>query len=192
MKRQFVLKAAAALIGIWTCVWLATRAADASMPSARRLLAFLEKNPLVTDSREEALRRVATEYNKLGFVDRRALRAAEAKGVFTRFVGALTPEEKARFVDLVMPAGFDQLLDGFSRLPERDRLKTLERSKRELLDHLPDSPASLLIEQADAQLLNKIASDGFGEFYRQLPPEAKLEMLPFIEQIQNNLRKLND
>ncbi|MGI8601792.1 MAG: hypothetical protein ACR2OZ_02200 [Verrucomicrobiales bacterium] len=192
MKRKFMMQAIAALAVIWSLVWIVSQAADAAMPSTRKVLDYLRGRPLGGEARSAVIARVASDYNKLSFVDKRALRAREAGGLFEGFLSELGPEEKEWFVQRVMPPQFQQLLEGFSKLPEADRVKVLQRSKRELIEELPDSPARVLLEQADSQMLNLLAKEGLGVLYKRLPPEAKLQLLPFVEQMQNNMRRLND
>jgi hypothetical protein len=193
MKRKFVIEGLVALAVVWLLVWLISRTADAAIPSARKFLAWLETEPLeASPSREAVVTRAAREYAQLTFVDKRSLRTPQAKGKFTGFLASLTPAEKTQFVELVMPGGFEQLLDGFSRLSERDRTRMLERSRRELIENLPDSPARTILEQVDPKSLQHLAKDGLGTFYRALPPDARIEILPFVEQMQNNLRQLDD
>lgn len=191
MKRKFVLQAAVALFCLWTAVWGVGRLADAAQPSASRLLAYLRTEPLERGERSRAIEHVAREYNRLNFVEKRTLRSPAAEGVFDDFISSLSREEKTYLVDLIMPAEFERLLDGFSRLSERDRLKMIERSRREISEHLPDSPTRAMIDQAGPQMLANLAN-GLGDVYRGLPPDAKLQMLPFIEQVQNNARRLRD
>jgi hypothetical protein len=192
VKRRTVLQALAALGVVWTAVWILTQLSAAAIPSAQRLLGYLGTQPLASGGREAVLARVAQDYNELPFLEKRALRAPEANGSFNAFLEQLTPAEKASFVERVLPQGFRDLLAGFAKMPERDRQKTIERSRREILEHLGDSPARALLENADPALLKQIANGGLGPMFDALPPDAKLQMLPMIEQMQNNLRQLRD
>jgi hypothetical protein len=47
-----------------------------------------------------------------------------------------------------------------------------------------------MLEKVDPKAVQQLAKDGLGPFYRALPPDLKLEILPFVEQMQNNLRDL--
>jgi hypothetical protein len=75
---------------------------------------------------------------------------------------------------------------------QRDRQRNLERSRRELLENIGDSPAKLMIEAAGPALIKQIAEKGLGPFFDSLPPDMKLQMLPMIEQMQNNAQQLKD
>jgi hypothetical protein len=192
VKRRTALQALASFAVVWTAVWIVTRLSAAAIPSADRLLEYLESQPLTEENREAVVGRLVHDYNALPFLEKRALRAPKANGAFNVFLEQLTPAEKVRFVEMVLPGGFRDLLAGFAKLPERDRQKAVERSRREILDHLGDSPARSLLENADPALLSQIANGGLGPMFDALPPEAKLQMLPVIEQLQNNLRQLRD
>jgi len=165
---------------------------DASIPSASKIQNYLASNPLEKGPRPEVLERVAADYVRLPFVQKRELRAPEAGGAFEAFLAQLSGEEKSRFVELALPRGFRELLEGFGKMDQRDRQRNLERSRRELLENLGDSPAKLMIEAAGPALIKQIAEKGLGPFFDSLPAEARLQMLPMIEQMQNNARQLKD
>jgi hypothetical protein len=192
VKRRTALQAVAALAAVWSGVWIVTKLAAAAVPSADRLLAFLGTDPLAGGDRAAVVERIARDYAELPFLEKRALRAPEAGDVFHRFLGQLTPAETAAFVELAMPAGFREMIDGFARLPERDRRRTLDRSRGEVLRHLGDSPARAMLEDVDPALFQRLAAGGLGPMFDALPPAAKLQMLPMIEQVQHNLRQLRD
>ena len=192
MKRRFVLQAALALALVWSAVAATTAAMNARIPTAEKLLARLAEKPLDRGSRTEAVERVAAEYVRLPFLEKRELRSPEAGGRFEGFLAQLSGEEKSLFVERALPRGFRELLDGFGKMDQRERQRNLERSRRELLENLGDSPAKLMIEAAGPALLKQIAEKGLGPFFDSLPPDMKLQMLPMIEQMQNNAQQLKD
>jgi len=192
MKRRFYIQAAVALAVVWSAVAAVSALMDASIPTAAKLLAYIEETPLADHPREVVIERVIDGYVRLPFMEKRILRAPEANGRFEAFLSELSPQEKAQFVNGALPGGFRDLLDGFGKMDERDRRRNLERSRRELLENIGDSPARLIIEAAGPALISQIAETGLGPFWDGLPAEAKLQMLPMIEQMQNNARQLRD
>lgn len=192
MKRRFALQAALALALVWSAVAATTAAMNARIPTAEKLLVRVADEPLSEGTRREVVERVAAEYVRLPFLEKRALRAPEAGGRFEKFLARLSGEEKSLFVERALPRGFRELLDGFGKMDERDRQRNLERSRRELLENLGDSPAKMMIEAAGPALLQQIAEKGLGPFFDALPPDVKLQMLPMIEQMQNNAQQLKD
>jgi hypothetical protein len=192
MKRRFAMQAALALALVWSAVAATTAVMNSRIPTAEKLLARLADQPLAKGSRVEAVEEVAAEYVRLPFLEKRALRAPESGGRFENFLAELSGEEKSLFVDRALPRGFRELLDGFGKMDQRERQRNLERSRRELLENLGDSPAKLMIEAAGPALLKQIAEKGLGPFFDSLPPDMKLQMLPMIEQMQNNAQQLKD
>lgn len=192
MKRRFFLQAALALAVVWSAVAATSLFINASIPTAEKLLGYLATDPLETSPRPAVVDAVAADYVRLPFLQKRELRAVEAGGRFDSFLSQLTGEEKSRFVELALPRGFRDLLDGFAKMDSGERKKNLERSRRELLENLGDSPAKLMIEAAGPGLIKQIAETGLGPFFDSLPPDAKLQLLPMIEQMQNNARQLKD
>jgi hypothetical protein len=192
MKRRFVMQAALALVLVWSAVAATTAVMNSRIPTAEKLLAHLADQPLARGSRVQAVEDVAAEYVRLPFLEKRELRAPEAGGRFEGFLSQLGGEEKSLFVERALPSGFRELLDGFGKMDQRERQRNLERSRRELLENLGDSPAKLMIEAAGPALLNQIAEKGLGPFFDSLPPDMKLQLLPMIEQMQNNAQQLKD
>ncbi len=192
MKRRFALQAALALALVWSAVAATTAAMNARIPTAEKLLVRVADELLSEGTRREVVERVAAEYARLPFLEKRALRAPEAGGRFEGFLARLSGEEKSLFVERALPRGFRELLDGFGKMDERDRQRNLERSRRELLENIGDSPAKMMIEAAGPALLQQIAEKGLGPFFDALPPDVKLQMLPMIEQMQNNAQQLKD
>lgn len=192
MKRRFVMHAVIALALVWSAVAATSRLVDASIPTAGKLLAYIGSEPFASEPRARVVERVASDYVRLPFLQKRELRAAGAGGEFESFLAGLTNEEKSDFIERSLPRGFRELLDGFGRMDERERVKNLERSRRELLENIADSPAKLLMETAGPALIKQISEKGLGTFYDSLPPDAKLQLLPMIEQMQNNARQLKD
>jgi hypothetical protein len=192
MKRRYFIQAAVALVLVWSAVAAASAVLNASIPSADKLLARLAEKPLERGSRAEVVEKVASDYVRLPFVQKRALREPAAGGRFEAFLAQLTPEEKSRFVELALPRGFRDLLEGFGKMDVKERRRNLERSQRELLENLDDSPIRLMLEAAGPALIKQIADEGLGPFFEKLPPDAKLQLLPMIEQMQNNARQLKD
>ena len=192
MKRRFFIQAAVALALVWSAVAALSAWMDASIPTAGKLLAYVDGRPLEKHPRGDVVESVAADYVRLSFLQKRELRAPEAGGRFDGFLSQLTGPEKARFVELALPRGFRDLLDGFGKMDQRERQKNLDRSRRELLENIGDSPAKLMIEAAGPALVKQIAEKGLGPFFDALPPDAKLQLLPMIEQMQNNARQLKD
>ncbi len=192
MKRRYYIQAAVALALVWSAVAVLSAMMNAAIPTAEKLLDYISESPLRHEPRHKVVERVAGDYVRLPFLEKRALRAQEAGGNFDAFLSQLSTKEKARFVELALPRGFRDLLDGFGKMDERDRQRNLERSRQELLENIGDSPARTLIEAAGPALLKQIAETGLGPFFDTLPPDTKLQLLPMIEQMQNNARQLRD
>lgn len=192
MKRRYFIQAAVAVALVWSAVAATTAAMNARIPSADRLLRKVSSKSLGGDRRGAELDAIATEYAQLPFLEKRTLRTAGNATTFNAFLSGLNAAEKSRFVERALPTGFRELLDGFSKMDPKDRQRNLERSRRELLENLGDSPARLMIEAAGPALLKQISEKGLGPFWDSLPPDTKLQLLPMIEQMQNNAQQLRD
>lgn len=186
------MQAAAALAVVWAAVWGVIHWADASIPSSEKLLRYIKGRPWETQPRAEVLDQIINDYKHLPFLDKRFVRDPDTGVAFSEFVRGLSAQEKELFVAQTMPPGFQEMVDGFTKMPEKDRMRLLERSYRELLENLSDSPAGTMMAAAGPTLLRKIAEDGLGPFYESLPPDSKLQLQPMIEQMLNNAHRLRD
>ncbi len=191
MKRKFAIQGVVALALVWAAVWAVRTWATSTIPTTEKVLTYLEEHPLTPENRAAVLNRVTSDYAQLSFVQRRDLRAPEAGRAFTGFLEQLTPAEKDRFVTAVLPRGLQQFFEGFARMPENQRNRALDRSRKEIAEHMADGPAKAMLENAPPAMLNKLGKD-LGAFFSSLPPDVRLQVLPLIEQMQHNVRQLRD
>ena len=86
MKRRFVMHAVIALTLVWSAVAATSRLVDASIPTAGKLLAYIGSEPFAAEPRARVVERVASDYVRLPFLQKRALRAAGARGSLKAFL----------------------------------------------------------------------------------------------------------
>lgn len=191
-KHRTTVQALMALTVIWSVVGVVRVWSASRQSTAARLVAQLTQQSLASGDRAESLTQVIESYNALPFLEKRALREGENGEVFAAFLAQLSTEEKERFFQEVLPRGFREFLGGFSGMPERDRLRLLERSRKEILEHLPPSPARTVLEQMNGDALKRLTETGLETVIQALPIETRLQWLPMLEQMHHNARQLKD
>lgn len=191
-RHRATVQAVGALVAVWSCVGAVRTWSAAWQPTASRFVTQLVEQPVAEGDRMVALGRVIAEYNALPFFEKRALREADQGEAFSTFLSSLNAEEKERFFQEVLPRGFREFLKGFTTLPERDRVRLLERSRKEMLEHLPPSPARQVLEQMNAEAFKRLADTGLEPIVQALPIDVRLQWLPMLEQMQHNARQLKD
>ncbi len=204
MKRRFYLQALAALALIWGAVAVAHSLALAAVPSPEKVAAYLAAHPLADagkadsagDAATVASRRVVVEEfarqrARLTFVQKRELYATHADTLLA-FTSHLSRDEKILLADLTAGPDFNRLIASLAKMPDPDRLRMLERAKRELIDRVPDPARRAQLDKFDAGMISGLIKTAPENVFQMLPPEMKLQMLPFLEQLQNNVRKLAD
>ena len=197
LQRRFAIQALAALAAVWSVVWAGGRMVERSLPTAERLAAVLAADPLAGDAnRTAAIDGVTRQYAALPFIERRKLRT-EHPDLIEGFLDRLSGPEKASFVDRVLPSGFYDMLRSFSTRPDGERMRDLDRAKSEYLGHIADPERREALSKYDFRALNGLLKAESGnlkldQLFRQLPPDLQIQVLPFIEQLHNNVRKLHD
>lgn len=157
----------------------------AARPTPEKLAAFMEANPLVGASeggREEIIRRVTNELNRLDFDQRRELRA---DGELRSFFESLRPDERSRFLDLTLPEGFRQMMLALNKMAPERRKKLVDRALEDLRSASPE-----LAERVNEDEVRKILAEGVGTFYEEASAEVKMEFAPVLEELQRNVQRL--
>lgn len=159
--------------------------------SIQRYLAKVDFAKLSAEERKVVIQKLAAMLNALTPEERRAVRMNRA---FDSIFRAMNDSEKGEFMELTLPAGFNQMLSAFEQLPEDKRRKaiddTLKRMREEaaMAATLDDSgelaPAG---PELSPELRNKLVKLGVKTFMDQGTPSTKAELQPVLEEIQRNM-----
>ncbi len=94
-----------------------------------RYLGSIAWTQLTPAERDSVIRRVAAMLNRLSPDERRTARMDAA---FRQFLAQLNTDEKGLFLELTVPAGFQQALAAFEQMPEERRRRAIADSVRRL------------------------------------------------------------
>src|SRR5688572_2673592 len=182
--RNLWLKAIVLLGAVWLIAGGTIWWARATKPTPERLVTFIEKHPLESQSsakRGETIDKVADQLNALTYEQRRQIRGGKNLDSFFR---ALTPDEQARFLDRTLPTGFKQMMDAFNKMTPEKRRRFVEKTLKEMREQEGEDPPP----EADDKHIEKIIQEGLKSFYSDASAEVKMDFAPLIEQMQKNLQ----
>ena len=186
-----VFISALGVIAIWSLAIIGFNVARNSTMTAEKVRAYTESvdlNKLPTAQREQAVQKLADKLNSLSLDERRR---AQLEKVSQGWFEQMTEEERAKYIEETMPAGFKQMLTAFEQLPEEQRRRTIEDTMRRLREsraRLQASEGGLTgtnaLPQMSKDLQAKIRTLGLASFYSQSSTETKAELAPVLEELQ--------
>ncbi|MEI7729871.1 MAG: hypothetical protein WCO56_09890 [Verrucomicrobiota bacterium] len=149
---------------------------------------------LNAEQRRKAIARLADELNALSWAERRRARLEKE---WRRWFELMSEEERERFIEATMPAGFKQMLDAFAQMPDDKRKRAVENAMKRLKDTqdqiasgdanaarppgLGGGPNDPVISE---DLQKKVTAIGLNTFYSQSSAQTKAELAPVLEEIQ--------
>lgn len=176
------------LAAVWLfaggAIWWARHAT----PTPESLQRYVETHPLDGQSAQERAKRieeVADQLNGLDFEARQGMRGGRRLDGFFK---SLTAEEQMRFLDLTLPAGFKQMMEGFNKMEPEKRKKFVKQALEDMKKHEGEMPPDMP-EKLDANA-EKMINQGLKSFYSEASAETKMDLSPLLEQMQKNLQGL--
>jgi hypothetical protein len=195
MNRRWrpVLLAALVVLGLWALVltgYSIAKAHRVTVESVRAYIQSVDLSRLSAADRAKAIRKLAAMLNALSLEERQK---ARLERLSWSWLGQMTEEEKAGFIEATMPTGFKQMLTAFEQLPEDKRRKTVDDALRRLRqsqsriqadeseDGQPNTNGPPIISD---ELQAKIRTIGLTTFYSQSSAQTKAELAPVLEELQ--------
>lgn len=153
-------------------------------PTPEKIAAFVTENPIEKmsgDNRVQMISEVARRVNKLGHEQRRELNESRRLEAFWR---ALNNEEKIRYSDLVTPQGFKVFFDAFNKMEPEKRRRMVEKAAR----NFREGGGEGIPEDVDPALVKRVVDQGLKAFYSEASIEAKMDAMPFLEELEKTFR----
>lgn len=171
------------IVLILTAVWILAGAVifwmRAARPTPASLAAYIDRHPIENlgpAQRAKEIEAIARQLNKLNFDQRQEFRRLKTD---RRLFQQMTPEERARFLDLTLPEGYRQLMIALNKMQPERRKKLVQRALDDIEKDRPEIAGRL--DQAEVQ---KFISQGMESFYKEASSDVKLDFAPVIEQLQ--------
>lgn len=178
------IKIVALLAGLWLVVWGATTVVRRSQPTPERIVSYAGANPLEgkpAAERARIIEAVASQVNRLEYEQRRELNQQRKLDAFWK---SLSSDEQGRYLELVLPTGFKQMMENFNKMDPKKRKRMVQKAVENLHSQEGDGPPKGM---DDAQM-RKIVDQGMKSFYSDATIEAKMDALPFIEALEQSVK----
>jgi hypothetical protein len=190
-RQQILWRGLAGLAALWLLVYGVILVAGSMKPTAEKVEAFQERNPLSEVEDPEKRRRIIEEMASLlnrmdaSEVARLAERAeADPRRDFFR---ELNPEEQFYFLERRVGRAFQQMMESFNAMEREERREIVERALRQMREGEGNGrgggPSNL--EEQDPEVVERIAEAGFRAYYADASAETKIDLAPLMEEMQN-------
>ena len=181
---RIVWRCLLALVVIWSLAAGALLLVQRSRPTPQKFTSYVAEHPL--EGLDASHRAVVIDHagqllNGLNTEQRRELKKG---GVLRAFFTKLTREERRRFAELTLPAGFRQMVKTLNKMDPEQRKKVVERTLRDL--RRQSAVASELSGEDD---IRAMISGGSAIFEAEAHPQVKRDFAPVFEEyrrMQNN------
>ncbi len=180
--------------GCLAAVWIVAVAvivyARSQTMTAQKVMAFVEATDVDTLPADERMRHVeaiAARVNRLPYEERRDPQLEEQ--LRQTFV-AMTPEERARYLDLVLPNGMQQMMDAINKMPRDERQAMVDRALADMQRGRNDAERRRAEDEIGAEAMQRIVDEGLRSYMRDATAEAKLDLEPLIAQMQVQMRRI--
>lgn len=186
-----LLKCLAALLLIWGAAILGMRWFRASKPTAEQVAAALAARP--EDPRAGSVDGFIRSVNRLPHDERQKL---FHDGRVAAFFNRLEPDEQSRVFEETLPRGLSEAIQTFNRMEENERRKLIDRARGDLerfergVQAAARSRDTARREQVQA-VADRLSREGLRAYLRDADAQAKLELQPLLEQMNDILRKVN-
>jgi hypothetical protein len=194
-RRRPVYFALAAIVAAWLLALGGYALAAHWKMTAEKLRAYLAQNDLNQlsgEARAKALRDLEAKINALSAEERRNARLGK---LWNKWFEEMTEAEKSEFLEATLPTGFKQMLTSFEQQPPEKRKQAIDNAIKNLKTARESSPEEY--QQANASRTNgpvlsedlqkQVAVIGLKSVYSDSSAEAKAELAPLLEEIQNNM-----
>ncbi len=178
------IKIAVLLALVWGVIGGAIFIVRKNRPTPERIATFVGTNSLegkVPADRAKLIEEVAKKVNGLEYEQRREMDKQRKLEVFWK---AMNGEERSRYLDLVLPSGFKQMMENFNKMEPSKRKRMVQKAVDDLREHGGDREKR---DVNDPQF-RKIIDQGLKSFYSDATIDAKMDALPFLEALEQTVK----
>lgn len=182
---RIALRCLLALFLIWSLTAGAILIMDRTRPTPQKFIRYVGTHPLAgltPGQRARIIDRAARMINGFSTEQRRELKKS---GALRAFFMKLTTEERRRFAEMTLPAGFRAMVRTLNKMDPEERQKLAERTLRDM--RRGSAVADELGEENDLEIT---ISRGAAIFEKEADPQVKLDFAPVFEEVREKQRKL--
>lgn len=169
---------------LWAVVVGTTTIVRRSRPTPESIATFVGANNIegkAPAERATLINAVAAKVNGLEYEQRREL---DRQRKLEPFWIALNAGEKDRYLGLVLPTGFKQMMENFNKMEPAKRKRMVQKAVDDLRSREGDRPERAL----DDPQIRKIVDQGLKSFYSDATIDAKMDALPFLEALEQTVK----
>jgi hypothetical protein len=178
------IKVVLLVAALWAVVFGVIFLVRRSRPTPESIAAFVGANSLdgrAPADRAKLIEAVAAKVNGLEYEQRREL---DRQRRLERFWAELSAAEKSRYLDLVLPTGFKQMMENFNKMEPGKRKRMVQKAVDDLHAREGDRPGRAM----DDPQIRKIVDQGLKSFYSDATIDAKMDALPFLEALEQTVK----
>ena len=194
MPRQRIWITAAVLLAIvWSIVALVMHETDHLVSWPGKVVELVEEAPwlkgetLSVEKRRLYLAQVIASYLRLDANQRRSLREDDQPAL-DKFFESLSDEEKKEYVDRTIEPLFEVIDKALKVMPEEERKRIVGRFKGDVKGVAGNNKQSSPAAQKDREFMESMMADDPMMFLREAPLKTKLELAPFLEDMQSRVQ----
>jgi lauroyl/myristoyl acyltransferase len=187
-RRQLWAWTAAAVAAAWIAAAAGIAFFRSQRVTAEKVIAYLGEQPLRGLPAAERMRRVeglADRVNRLDFDERQKFRLE--KGIRRAFL-EMTDAERNRYLELTLPSGMRNMMEAFNKMTPQKRKKVVDRAVHELARLSEHGDRAEMEKALGDENVKKIAAEGMKAYLSEASAQAKLDLQPLLEQVQNILQ----
>jgi hypothetical protein len=185
-RNQILVRGLVSLAILWGVVSLIAKVAGSMKPTAEKVEAFQEKNPLSEiedpEERKAHIAKVADMLNQMEADEVAKLNVRDEDDPRRDFFTGMNGEEQLFFLERRVGRAFEQMMQSFNEMDREERKKIVERSLRRIRENQGDGNRNL--ETEDPEIVEKIAEAGFKAYYSEASAETKIDLAPLMEEMQ--------
>jgi len=191
-RNRLLVRAVLVLAVLWGVVFAVVKLTGSMQPTAEKVLAYREANPLpeIEDpgERREVIGEMADMLNGLE-ADEVARLAERAEGDPRRaFFREMTPEEQRFFFEKRVGRAFEQMMESFNRMEREERKALVERALSRMREDREETGLARM-EERDPELAERMAEAGLEAYYSDASVETKIDLAPLLEEMQRTMSR---
>jgi hypothetical protein len=178
------------LAAVWVIavggIWLAR----SQRITAEKAIAYMQSHRLAGLSaaeRKRILEGLAYRVNRLSFEERQKFRFE--KSVREMF-DEMSDEERARYLDLTLPKGMQQMMEAFNQMPPAKRKQVVTRALNDMNRMRDEMGQEDLAKSLSDQNVQRIIDEGMKKYISGANADTKLDLQPLIEQMQSIMQMI--
>ncbi|MEO1237081.1 MAG: hypothetical protein AAFX76_09865 [Planctomycetota bacterium] len=183
-RRWAWIKSGVVLAFVWLIVAAGTAWLNAVETTPATVVAFVEETPwdaLAGEASASAVGELAEKVNALPPEDRLN---AEVFAAVRGWFESQSPEARQRYLEQTLPRGLEQMIAAVNAMEPEQRRALIEEASSRL-----EALEGVALPELDPEEFDALLQQGVGTFLREASPETKLDLLPLIQRMQDQLRE---